>query len=97
MSLIISGSEARQLVEERQAQLVDVRSANEFMQGSVPGAVNLPLHVLPLHAANSLDPLRPVVVFCLSGARSAQAKMLLQGLGFGEVHNVGNPQNYLAG
>lgn len=91
----ISGSQARSLVEQAQAQLVDVRSPEEFGRGAAPGAINIPLHLLPVHASQ-LDRERPVVVYCLSGGRSAQAKALLHRLGFESVHNVGSLQQYFS-
>ncbi|MFN4263834.1 MAG: rhodanese-like domain-containing protein [Thioalkalivibrionaceae bacterium] len=62
-------------------RLIDVRSAGETARGIIPGAELFPLHTLPLR----LDELRsdiPVVVYCQSGARSAQACAFLvqQGL-----------------
>lgn len=89
----ITGSHARSLIDEAAAQLVDVRSPEEFSRGAAPGAVNIPLHVLPV-LASQLDRTRPVVVYCLSGGRSAQAKILLTGMGFDSVHNLGSLQQY---
>jgi len=91
----ISGSHARTLIEEARAQLVDVRSAEEFGRGAAPGAINIPLHVLPVRASQ-LDRGRPVVVYCLSGGRSAQAKALLHNMGFDTVHNMGSLQQYFS-
>ncbi len=84
--------DARALVSNG-AQLVDVRSPEEFQQSGLPGAVNVPLHVLPLKA-RELDADKPVIVYCLSGGRSGQAQALLRSLGFAEVFNLGSFQNY---
>ncbi len=91
----IDPREAKALVEQG-AQLVDVRDPYEFQQGALPGAVNLPLAMVPLKAAEVLDRDRPVVLYCLSGARSAQAQMLLRRQGFEQVYNLGPAQNYYA-
>lgn len=58
------------------AVLLDVRSTTEFALGSVGNAINIPLHILPF----SLEQFKgkKVVVFCLSGARSANALRLLE-------------------
>ena len=92
----ISGAEARQLVEEQGAVLVDVRNPNEYAAGAAPGAVNLPLHVLPLRH-QELDISKPVVVYCVSGARSSQAQRYLQSMGYANVKNVGSLQNFVNG
>lgn len=94
MTPIISGEEARRLVEHQGATLVDVRNPQEFAKGAVPGALNLPLHVLPLRH-NELDMSKPVILYCLSGARSSQAHMLLNNLGYNNVKNLGSLNNYV--
>ena len=60
---------------ERGATLVDVRTPEEFAEGHVPGAVNIPLGTL---AAAKL-PAGELYVYCHSGARSAQAVRYLKG------------------
>lgn len=65
----------------RGAQLVDVRTREEFAGGSLQGAFNLPLLLLRLRMAE-LDPRRPCIVFCDDGRRSATATFLLAQKGF---------------
>ncbi len=81
----------RQLLA-RGARLVDVRSTEEFAGGALKQAVNLPLQML--HQASRLfreD--EPLVVYCASGIRSAEAKQRLERSGFREVHDLGSFQN----
>jgi rhodanese-related sulfurtransferase len=91
--MFISGAYARQLIKETGAQLIDVRSEQEFANGSAPGALNIPVSKIPL-VAKKLDPAKPVIVYCMSGGRSAQAQMILQSMGFNQVHNMGGLQNF---
>jgi len=86
--------QAKQLVDDHGAQMVDVRTPHEFSQGAIPGSVNIPLKVINA-SHKSLDKTKPVIVFCRSGARSAQARSLLQQEGFDNVHNLGSIQKYL--
>ena len=58
-------------------RLVDVRSMGEFQQGMIEGAEFLPLHTLPLRLDEFSDD-RPIVFYCRSGNRSAQACMFLK-------------------
>src|SRR5512141_1714689 len=58
------------------ASIVDVRTPDEFRQGSYPGAVNIPVQVLQ-QRMGEIDRKRPVVVFCASGGRSAVAAQML--------------------
>jgi rhodanese-related sulfurtransferase len=69
------------------AQLVDVREPAEVAQGTLPGAVNIPLGELPWRM-RELDVERRVVVLCQSGGRSGRAAELLVASGFDDVVNL---------
>ncbi len=68
-------------------QLVDVREPAEVAEGTLPGAVNIPLGELPSRVAE-LDRSRRVVVLCRSGGRSTQAAEFLTAAGFDDVVNL---------
>lgn len=66
--------------------LVDVREPNEYAEGHIPGAVNIPIRTL----AKNLDKLpkdKPVVVYCRTGHRAGMATAALQLLGYSSVRN----------
>ncbi|HQR82681.1 MAG: sulfurtransferase, partial [Thiotrichales bacterium 12-47-6] len=44
--MFISCDETKKLINERNAQFVDVRTPEEFMSSQLPGAKNIPLHVI---------------------------------------------------
>ncbi len=71
------------------ARIVDVRSVAEFKDGAYPGAVNIPLHLIPLKMAELEPKNKPIVLYCASGARSGQAARLLKQAGFTDVTNAG--------
>jgi sulfur dioxygenase len=73
----------------REVQIVDVREPGEFNGplGHVPGARLIPLGTLDDNSA-SLAKDQPVVVVCRSGARSAQATLMLGKAGFDKVANL---------
>lgn len=78
-----------QFVESSQAHLlVDVRTAEEFASGHIPGAVNIPLQELEGRLAE-VPADSPVVVYCRSGNRSAQAADLLHEAGYTQVYDLG--------
>ncbi len=70
-------------------QVIDVREPAEFTGGlgHIPGARLVPLASLGARSAE-IDKARPVVTVCRSGARSAQATVLLQKSGFSQVANL---------
>lgn len=70
------------------AMLVDVRSPGEFKSGSVKGAVNIPLDSVTAQIAKFKGK-ENIVVFCRSGNRSGQAKMILERNGIQNVYNGG--------
>ena len=72
---------------EQGAHLIDVRTEAEVAQGVIDGAVHIPLHLIPLRAADVPQD-KPVVIYCRSGARSAQACAFLAAQGFSNMHNL---------
>jgi len=75
------------------ARVVDVRTPAEFKDGSYPGAINIPVSLLPVRM-NELEPKdKPIVLFCASGARSGQGARLLKQAGFTDVINAGGLDN----
>lgn len=94
MNSIISGTQARQLIEDDNAILIDVRNPPEFAAGSAPGATNMPVNSIT-QMAKSHDEDKHFVVFCLSGARSSMAKMILNSMGYQNVSNVGTLKNFV--
>jgi len=73
----------------REVQIVDVREPDEFNGplGHVPGARLIPLGTLTARAGE-ISKSQPVVIVCRSGARSAQATILLGKAGFEQVANL---------
>ena len=62
------------------AFVIDVREADEYDQGHIPGAVNIPMRTI----AQNLEEIptdQPVVVYCASGHRAAMSLAALQTIG----------------
>lgn len=73
------------------AFLVDVRTEAEFAQGHVKGSTNIPLDQV-LHELSRFKGKDQIMVFCRSGNRSGQAKVILEQNGFKNVTNGGTWQ-----
>lgn len=71
-------------------QLIDVRTTMEFSSGHAKGAVNIPLDQFTKRYREiaSLGT-QPVVFYCRSGNRSAQAVAYLRQLGIENIYNGG--------
>lgn len=70
---------------------VDVRTEEEFSSGHIAGAINIPLSAITSRK-KEIERLgeRPVVFYCRSGNRSAQAVADLHKLGYNNIFNGGS-------
>ncbi len=82
----VSVPQAVQLINRRDAIVLDVRDAAEYATGHVPNARHIPAAELEKRL-KELQKFKdkPVVVVCRSGTRSASACGTLRKLGFQEV------------
>lgn len=76
------------------AVVVDVRTPEEFAEGHLPKATNIPIQDFAQRIAEvdtlvGTDKTRPTVVYCASGNRSGKAKQQLEAAGYTEVVNGG--------
>ena len=67
--------------------LLDVRTAEEFSFGSLPGAVNIPLDDLR-ERMQELPKDKEIIVFCAVGLRGYLAQRILRGHGYTAVRNL---------
>ncbi len=72
------------------AMLVDVRTPEEYAEGHLPEAINIPFEqIAEAFAKQGIAKDTPVVVYCRSGRRSGIAKESLEKAGYQEVYNGG--------
>ena len=76
------------------AVLIDVRSAEEFAGGHIPGSINLPIQALRFAPDHLGDPQAPLFLYCHSGARSSRAAKMLQIMGYTHVTDLGGLGGY---
>lgn len=79
-----------QLIHQKEdVQILDVRTPEEWAAGIIPGAKKMNLHDPDFTTQlQALDKERPVLVYCRSGARSANAMKQMINMGFKEVYNL---------
>ncbi len=82
----VDGARAHELVKAG-AQLVDVRSPDEFATKHIDGAVNVPIDSVDSHDFGGKD--KPLVLYCRAGHRSQQAAEALQKNGYTKIYLLG--------
>lgn len=75
--------------------LVDVRTPQEYAEGYVEGAINIPLDTIE----NNFERLIPnketrLFIICRSGNRSAEASLILKKLGYTNITDIGGIINW---
>jgi rhodanese-related sulfurtransferase len=75
------------LEKEEPPRLIDVRTLSEMSQAAIANGQPLPLATLPLRIQD-VPKDQPVVFYCRTGARSAQACMFMAQQGYDNVYNL---------
>ena len=87
----INAEEAAAMMEEESGYLIlDVRTAEEYIQKHIPGAINVPNEIIGTEDIPELpDKEQLILVYCRSGNRSKQASEKLVKLGYTNVVEFG--------
>lgn len=86
----VSPEKAREL-KAAGALIIDVRTAGEFAGGHLAGAINIPLDEIGGKIEEVVsDRNQPILLYCLSGTRSALARRILLGKNYHEAYNLGS-------
>lgn len=72
------------------AVILDVRTADEWSRGIIPGAINIDIYKGQgfIYAVEELDKSKNYYVYCAAGARSGQACNIMSQLGFPNTYNL---------
>ena len=91
----IDSSAALHALAQPGAVLIDVRSAEEFASGALPGATLIPHDDIAARITDVVpDKNAPIVLYCRSGRRSSIAQDELQALGYTQVINAGGYETF---
>ncbi|MFV9474416.1 rhodanese-like domain-containing protein [Advenella sp. RU8] len=82
---MLSTKEAVQMANKSAAIFIDIRPAEEYKDGSIPQARNIPMDELEEKTA-SLSKSKPVILVCNMGRSAQKAAATLKKLNFEEVH-----------
>lgn len=85
-----------QQADKSKVTIIDVRTADEYSLGTIPGAVNVPLDELR-ERMKEIPTNRPVWMFCGVGLRGYLASNILKANGYQDVRNlIGGLKTYKA-
>lgn len=86
----LSTTEFESGIAKEGSQLLDVRTPEEYNEGHLENSLLANWYEEETFQAKAmtLDPKKPVYVYCRSGARSSSALKWLQDKGFKEVYNL---------
>lgn len=84
----IDAAQAKEMLDHETVIVVDVRTKAEYEEGHLPAAQNLSLDEID-KAASLYEKDTTLIVYCRSGARSAQAAQSLKEAGFTDIYDMG--------
>jgi adenylyltransferase/sulfurtransferase len=85
----VGAEEARDLMKNSGAVVVDVRESDEWRQGHIPEAIFIPRGFLELRVEDKIpDHKAPVILQCASGTRSLLAARTLREMGYENLYNM---------
>ena len=92
----ISMDEAvRMMKDEKNYIILDVRRPDEYSEGHIPGAINVPNEEIgSAEIAELPDKSQLILVYCRSGRRSKEASEKLVKLGYTGIVEFGGIQDY---
>jgi phage shock protein E len=73
--------------------VIDLRTAYEFDQGHIPGALNIPIDRIRVSIGRISDLRRPVILCCSAGVHCREATGILRTAGVTQVYNGGDWQS----
>ncbi len=89
--MTISTEEAKDIIDSEENYIIlDVRTEEEYKEGHIPGAINLPNEEVSIETTNNLtDKEQLILVYCRSGNRSKTASKKLLELGYTNIYDFG--------
>lgn len=87
---VIGVKEFAEGLQKKNAQIVDVRTPQEYQEGIIKGAILADWNEQSqfIEATKKLDKTKPVYVYCLAGVRSGKAAEWMVKNGFAEVYSL---------
>ena len=92
----VTGDEAQKMMASEKGYLiVDVRTPQEYAEGHIPHAINVPLDTIGTNPPAELpDKAQMIFVYCRSGARSMTASNKLAQMGYTNIVEMGGIKDW---
>ena len=85
----ISYKELSEMIKKKKCILVDVRSSQEYEEGHLNGAINIPIYHIKKNIKQIIESTDSLIIlYCSSGYRSNQAKAILESFGYDNVYTL---------
>lgn len=80
----------QKLAADTNAVVLDVRTDEEYQNGIIPNAIHNDIYKGQgfIYRLDELDKTKNYYVYCMAGARSAQACSIMKQMGFENVYNL---------
>ncbi|MCX7550342.1 rhodanese-like domain-containing protein [Xanthomarina sp. F2636L] len=94
--VILNVTDYKTQTENKDVQLIDVRTPEEFKDGHIQDAINIDYYSEDfLKEFETLDKNKPLYLYCRSGNRSYKAAVKLKKMGFKDIYDLeGGILNY---
>lgn len=87
---ISMGEAVKMMKDEKNYIILDVRTPEEYLEGHIPGAINVPNEEIGTAEISELpDKSQLILVYCRSGRRSKEASQKLARLGYTNIVEFG--------
>ena len=85
----ISYQRLKEIMQKERVVFIDVRSNQEFEEGHLNGAINIPVYHLEKTIQNAVkDKDTTILLYCSTGYRSKEGRRLLEELGYSKVYSL---------
>lgn len=80
--------------EYEDVKIIDVRNKEEYKDGHIEGAINIPLLYIDKINELVIPKDKKIIVYCRSGRRSSEAAKILVEMGYENIFDMGGIENW---
>ena len=93
--IVTDYQEVKELMKKEETIIIDVRTNEEYKEGHIENAINIPLREIEKENLDSIPNKKAnYILYCASGTRSREATKKLAFLGYKNVYDYGSIKNW---